>query len=148
MTATLLCLFMSWVVVPQAVAQESKHQEKVDKAHAADIDAAEKAAQSWLDLQDKENYSASWKAASSFFQKQVPESAWVRRMNAVRKPLDPVLTRTLYTADYEKKVPGLPHGDYVALVWETVFSNGHPSLESVVMTAENGAWKMIGYATQ
>ncbi len=131
-----------------AIGQESKSQQRADKAHTMEIEAAQKAAEAWLQVQDREQYEASWKAASSYFQQQVPQTAWVRRMNAVRKPLDPVLSRTLNTAEYKKELPGLARGVYVALVWETAFRDGHPSLESLVMKEENGQWKMVGYAAQ
>jgi hypothetical protein len=45
-------------------------------------------------------------------------------------------------------VPNLPKGEYVAFVYQTVFANGHPQVESVVMVHEGEAWKMVGYAVQ
>jgi hypothetical protein len=33
-------------------------------------------------------------------------------------------------------------------VYQTVFANGHPQVESVVMVHEGEVWKMVGYAVQ
>jgi hypothetical protein len=119
-----------------------------DSKHAAEIAAAQKAGDAWLQLLDAEKYDQCWQQSSAFFQKKVPEIAFQKGMDTVRKPLDPVVTRTLHTSEYKTELSGLPKGEYVAFVWETVFSNSKEMLESLIMTDEAGQWKMIGYAVQ
>lgn len=131
-----------WVLMrsPVALAADSKH--------AAEIAAAQKAGDAWLQLLDTEKYDQSWQQSSAFFQKKVPATAFQKGIETVRKPLDPVVTRTLHTAEYKTQLSGLPKGEYVVFVWETVFSNSKEMLESLIMTDEDGQWKMIGYAVQ
>lgn len=129
-------------------AQISKKQEKLNAQHADAIAAARTAAEAWLKIEDAETYDKSWAAASDYFRSQVPEEGWTRRMETTRKAIDPMLTRDLTATEWKEEVPNLPKGEYVAFVYETVFANGHPQLESLVMVHENGAWKMVGYAVQ
>ncbi len=131
-----------------AGAQITKKQEKINAKHADAIAAARTAAETWLKIEDAATYDKSWEAASSYFRSQVPEQGWVQRMQKVRKPLDPVLTRDLTATEWRTQVPNLSKGEYVALVYQTVFVNGQPELESIVMTHEGDAWKMVGYAVQ
>lgn len=129
-------------------AQVSKKQDKINAQHADAIAAARTAADAWMKIEDAQTYDKSWLAASDYFRSQVPEQGWVRRMETVRKSVDPVLSRDLTATEWRTEVPNLPRGEYVALVYETVFANGHPQLESVVMVHEGAAWKMVGYAVQ
>jgi hypothetical protein len=139
-----------WLLLPAlaANAQLSKKQEKLNAQHADAIASAQKAAEAWLKIEDSESYDKSWAAASDYFRSQVPEQGWVRRMAVTRKPLDPLVTRDLEASEWKSEVPNLPKGEYVAFVYQTVFANGHPQVESVVMVHEGDAWKMVGYAVQ
>ena len=129
-------------------AQLSKKQEKLNAQHADAIAAARTAAEAWLKIEDAETYEKSWAAASEYFRSQVPEQGWVRRMEVMRKALDPMLTRDLQASEWNTEMPNLPKGEYVAFVYQTVFANGHPQVETVVMVRERDAWKMVGYAVQ
>jgi hypothetical protein len=129
-------------------AQVSKKQEKINAQHADAIAAARTAAEAWLKIEDAEAYEKSWAAASDYFRSQVPEQGWVRRMTVTRKALDPMVTRDLEASEWKTEVPNLPKGEYVAFVYQTIFANGHPQLESVVMVHEHDSWKMVGYAVQ
>jgi hypothetical protein len=139
-----------WLLLPAlaANAQLSKKQEKLNAQHADAIASAQKAAEAWLKVEDAESYEKSWAAASEYFRSQVPEQGWVRRMGVTRKPLDPMVTRDLEASEWKAEVPNLPKGEYVAFVYQTVFANGHPQVESVVMVHEGDTWKMVGYAVQ
>jgi hypothetical protein len=143
-----LALVTGILAVLPANAQISKKQEKINAQHADAIAAARTAADEWLKIEDAETYDKSWDAASDYFRSQVPEKGWVRRMEMTRKALDPVLVRDLKASEWNTEMPNLPKGEYVAFVYETTFANGHPQLESVVMTHEGSGWKMVGYAVQ
>ena len=119
-----------------------------DNKHVPEIATAQIAAGAWLQVLDAENYDMCWKQSAALFQRNVPEAAFQKRMETIRKPVDPVVTRTLTASEYKKQLPGLPKGEYVAFVWDTVFSNSKESLESLVMVDEQGQWKMTGYAVQ
>lgn len=129
-------------------AQLSKQQEKLNAQHADAIAAARTAADAWLKIQDAETYDKSWAAASAYFRAQVPQQGWVRRMETVRKKIDPVLVRDVEASEWNTEMPNLPKGEYVAFVYQTTFADGHPQPESVVMVHEGGEWKMVGYAVQ
>ena len=143
------CVLVS-LLLPALVAgaQLTKKQEKLNAQHADAIAAARTAAETWLKIEDAESYDKSWQAASGYFRSQVPEQGWVRRMETMRRAIDPVLERELTASEWKTEMPNLPKGEYVAFVYETTFANGHPSVESLVMVAEGGAWKMVGYAIQ
>jgi hypothetical protein len=136
------------LLAPPGPAQLSKKQEKINAQHTDAIAAARAAAEAWLKIEDAESYDKSWAAASEYFRSRVPKQGWVERMAVTRKPLDPMVTRDLEASEWKTEVPNLPKGEYVAFVYQTVFANGHPQLESVVMVREGGAWKMVGYAVQ
>jgi hypothetical protein len=125
-----------------------RKQQKLNEQHADAIAAARPAADAWLKIQDAESYDKSWEAAADYFHQQVPEKGWERRMEQVRKPIDPVISREFTAAEWRSELPNLPPGEYVAFVWETVFVSGEPQLETVVMLHESGAWKMVGYSVQ
>jgi Protein of unknown function (DUF4019) len=129
-------------------AQISKKQEKINAQHADAIKAARTAADAWLKIEDAQTYDKSWAAGSDYFHSQVPEQGWVRRMETMRKAIDPVLVRDLQASEWNTEMPNLPKGEYVAFVYQTVFANGHPQVETVVMVREREAWKMVGYAVQ
>ncbi len=116
--------------------------------HTPEIAAAQIAAGAWLQLLDAEHYDTCWKQSAALFQQNVPEAAFQRRMETIRKPIDPMITRSLTASEYKKQLPGLPQGEYVALVWDTVFSNSKDTLESLIMVNEQGQWKMSGYSIQ
>ncbi|HZD75670.1 MAG TPA: DUF4019 domain-containing protein [Acidobacteriaceae bacterium] len=139
-----------WLLLPALAggAQLSRKQEKINAQHADAIAAAQTAAEAWLKIEDAESYDKSWAAAAEYFRSQVPEKGWVQHESEMRKPLDPLLARDLEASAWKTEVPNLPKGEYVAFVYQTTFANGHPQLESLVMTHEGDAWKMVGYAVQ
>ena len=144
------CVFVVWLLLPPLVvsAQLSKKQEKLNAQHADAIAAARTAAEAWLKIEDAETYDKSWAAASDYFRSQVPEQGWVKRMETMRKAIDPVLMRDLQATEWNTEMPNLPKGEYVAFVYQTTFADGHPQTESLVMVHEGGNWKMVGYAVQ
>jgi Protein of unknown function (DUF4019) len=131
-----------------AQAKLDKKQQKLNEQHADAIAAARPAAEAWLKIQDAETYDKSWEAAANYFHSQVPERGWEKRMELVRKSIDPVISREPTATEWRAELPNLPPGEYVAFLWETVFVSGLPQLETVVMMHEDGAWKMVGYSVQ
>jgi len=146
----LAALMLAWVSA-RAFAQTTEQQQQeqsASRAHAAQVDAAEKAASEWLALVDAGKYEASWKSAAPFLQRHLTAKDWEKRLDTVRKPIDPMVERTLHTTQYRDKFPGLPAGEYVAFVWETYFGAKRQMLESVIMSYDGEQWKTIGYAVQ
>ena len=146
----MLCLALLTSPLPFARAEDKqqKKEDAVNQAHAAEVDAAKKVALDWLALIDTDKYAESWKQSAAFLQAHFPQAAWQKHLDQMRKPLDPFVDRTLSNTEYRDQLPGLPPGQYVALVWESYFGTKHQMLESVVMTLDNGQWKPVGYAVQ
>jgi hypothetical protein len=128
--------------------KQQKKQDAINQAHAPQVAAAQKAAVDWLAIVDAEKYAESWKATAPFLQQHLSEAAWLKRMDSMRKPIDPLVERTLQTTQYRDQFPGLPQGQYVAFVWETYFGAKHSMLESVIMSFDGTTWKTVGYAVQ
>lgn len=128
--------------------KQQKKQDAINQAHSPQVAAAQKAAGEWLAIVDDEKYAESWKATAPFLQQHVSEAAWLNRMDTMRKPIDPLVERTLQTTQYREQFPGLPPGQYVAFVWETYFGAKHAMLESVIMSFDGTTWKTVGYAVQ
>ena len=128
--------------------KQQKKQDAINQAHAPQVAAAQKAAVDWLAIVDAEKYAESWKATAPFLQQHLSEAAWSNRLDTMRKPIDPLVERSLQTTQYRDQFPGLPPGQYVAFVWETYFGTKHAMLESVIMSFDGTTWKTVGYAVQ
>ncbi len=128
--------------------KQQRKQQSANAAHAAQIDAAKKVADEWLKVIDEEKYEEGWKQTAPYLKEHVPLAAWEKRLNDIRKTIDPMVDRTLSTTEYRDQLPGLPPGQYIAFVWETYFGVRHQMLESMVLSLTNGEWKVVGYAVQ
>lgn len=147
----IICVLLGLILPAMRAQKEDKQQKKQDainQAHAPQVAAAQTAANDWLTVVDAEKYSESWKAAAPFLQQHVSQTAWVKKLDTMRKPIDPLVERSLQTTQYREQFPGLPAGQYVAFVWETYFGTKKPMLESVIMSFDGTNWKAVGYAVQ
>jgi hypothetical protein len=107
--------------------------------------AAEKAAVDWLALVDATQYEASWNEAAALFKGQVSTSNWLKAVTAVRSPLGGVVARNLISATYATNLPGVPDGEYVVLMFQTVFENKAKAVETVTPMLDGNAWRVSGY---
>ena len=128
--------------------RQQKKRDAINQAHAPQVAAAQKAAVEWLAIVDAEKYAESWKAAAPYLQRQLSAAAWLKRLDTMRKPIDPLIHRSLQTTQYREQFPGLPPGQYVAFVWQTDFGAKHAVLESVIMSFDGTTWKTVGYAVR
>lgn len=113
---------------------------------AQDLKKATEAAELWLSLTDVQQYGASYKGAASAFQKAITQSDWEQALQTTRKPLGSLKTRILKSATFKKDLPGAPPGEYVIIVYDSVFANMPTVIETVTPMREvDGAWKVSGY---
>lgn len=113
---------------------------------ANDVKKATEAAELWLSHTDVQQYAATYKGAATVFQKAISQADWEQALEATRKPLGPVKTRTLKSATFKKDLPGAPPGEYVIIVFDSVFANKPAVIETVTpMRDADGAWKVSGY---
>ena len=122
--------------------------EAADPAVKAALDAAAKAAQSWLALDDADNWDACWDALAPPVKGQIARDAFADSLHTVRTELGKVTARHPHAVTFTHKMPGAPDGDYVVLQYDTDFANGS-ALETVIpMRTPDGSWRVSGYFVQ
>jgi hypothetical protein len=108
--------------------------------------AVQEAAQQWLSLVDAGHYAESWQNASSAFKHAVSQQQWQDALTVARRPLGSLEQRELKSAESKTDLPGAPDGEYVVLMFNTVFENKKAALETVTMQLEkDGIWRSSGY---
>tara|TARA_B100000678_G_scaffold178115_1_gene148576 strand:- start:36 stop:803 length:768 start_codon:yes stop_codon:yes gene_type:complete len=103
------------------------------------------AARDWAGILDRGEWAESWSKAAHFFQTQVTKDKWVSQVQPVRGPLGAVTSRTFASGQRMTTLPGGMTGNYALVVFRTDFANAKGATETVTLTRENGAWKVIGY---
>ncbi len=117
-------------------------------AYAADdnLKASTDAAQKWLALVDAGKYAESWDQSSSLFKEKITKEKWEQALNQVRSPLGKVESRQFKAAQFQTDVPNAPPGKYMIIQYQTKFSNGDPTIETITpMVDKDGTWRVSGY---
>lgn len=108
--------------------------------------AAQHEAREWLALTDRDDASASWKRSGPVFQQQMPETKWRVSLDAARKPLGAVKSRTVERTEFSRNPANTPPGDYAHLLFRTEFDKKPDARESVTLRMEaDGTWHVVGY---
>ena len=108
--------------------------------------AAVEPAQTWLQGIDNGNYAPSWTNAAAYFQSAMTSEKWVEAVQQVRKPLGPLVSRKVKSAQEMTSLPGAPDGRYIVMQFETSFANKKSAIETVTfMQEKDGQWKSCGY---
>lgn len=129
-------MMMGLILAPVAAFAQNANKEK----------AAAAAAEKWLGLVDKSEYSQSWKEASTNFRDRVSEEKWEQAAQSVRKPLGKLMTRKLANQTYRESLPGAPDAQYVVMQFDTSFANKKSAVETVTaMLDKDGKWRIAGY---
>jgi len=119
-----------------------------DPAVKAATDAAGKAAQAWLALDDADNWDACWDALAPPVKGQIAREAFADSLRTVRNELGKASARRPHAVTFTHKMPGAPDGDYVVLQYDTDFAKGS-ALETVIpMRMPDGSWRVSGYFVQ
>lgn len=109
-------------------------------------DAAQAAAESWLELVDSGNYEESWEEAAELFKGAVTVDRWKQAAAGARGPLGELVSRKVKSRRYTEEIPGGPDGKYVVLQFETEFENKASAIETVTpMVDPDGVWRVSGY---
>ena len=107
---------------------------------------ARSAALGWLALVDAGDYARSWSEGAEYFRKSVPQSEWIRSVSQVRGPLGGLKSRRLLSAEYARRLPGAPDGEYFVLQFRTSFEQRAGLTETVTpMKDPDGHWRVSGY---
>lgn len=105
-----------------------------------------KDADSWVGLVDSGQYAKSWEEAAPVFQAAVTADQWAATLKRVREPLGKVRTRIVQSATRTSKLPGVPDGDYVVILYETSFEHKETGQETVFLSRERDKeWRVAGY---
>jgi hypothetical protein len=108
--------------------------------------AAVSSAEKWLGMIDEGKYAESWKGSAELFRNAVTQEQWVQSLQAVRKPLGKLLSRTVKSKTYKTSLPGAPDGEYVVIEFSTSFENKKTAVETVTpMKDKDGKWRVSGY---
>ena len=110
--------------------------------------AAVMAAREFLALIDAADYAQSWDVTARFFKQKVTKESWVKEIEILRPKSKSLVERKLRSAEYSKSksVSGIPDGEYVVIVFDTIFADKQGAIEIVTPTLEpDGHWRVSGY---
>jgi Protein of unknown function (DUF4019) len=95
---------------------------------------------------DTGEYAKSWDKAASFFKERLSKDQWVKALEAVRKPLGKLISRTTASTTYTTSLPGAPDGKYVVIQYNSSFGHKKSAVETVTpMLDKDGKWRVAGY---
>jgi hypothetical protein len=120
-------------------------------------DAAQAAAESWLKLVDRGEYSASWDRAARAFKGAIKQTDWDQEAKGVRTPLGKLVSRRVKSREYTEKMPATRViggrvytwgiGKYVVVQYDAVFAKKASAVETVISMADpDGVWRVSGYS--
>lgn len=112
---------------------------------SASQSAGVSSAREWVALVDSQRWQDSWRTAGTLFKSQVTAAEWASTIQAVRKPLGAVSSRTRQSATRSSSLPGAPAGEYEIVQFQTSFAEKSGAIETVVLAREDSGWKVAGY---
>ncbi len=109
-------------------------------------EAAQRAAEPWLEAIDRGDALASHALAAAVFRAAVTPDQWLDSLVRVQQSLGRAVSRTLRSSRFATELPGAPDGEYVLLEYATEFEHKKNGTETVVMMREpSGEWRLSGY---
>jgi len=116
----------------------------------SDADAAQAAAEAWLELVDRADYSASWEQAASVAKSQTTREQWQASMASMRAARE-IVSRKLKSRSDTYENPGLSpcsyRGKYVVLMYAAGLAGEDEADETLVTIRDTGAvWRVAGYS--
>jgi hypothetical protein len=109
-------------------------------------EAALKASGRWLAMVDAGRYGESWDESAQVFRAALTKDKWKESLNAVRKPLGKLVSRSVKVKQYTTSLPGAPDGEYIVIQYTTSFENKKSAVETVTpMLDKDGTWRVSGY---
>ena len=112
-----------------------------------DVEAiAVAAAEEFLILVDQGEYVKSWEQASSLFAERIPKEQWVEGISRFRPMFGAIKQRTLKGSHLAKNLPGATSGEYVLILFTSVFELKDSAVETITMMRDvDGQWRAAGY---
>jgi len=106
---------------------------------------ARNAAQEWLTLLDRGDYSEAFEWEAQDFRIYRTQNQFVRYMQARRAPFGRTLARSIVGAANIKKFAGVPEGNYESIIFKTAFEKKSPTAERVILVRQAVGWRVIDY---
>jgi hypothetical protein len=113
---------------------------------AAEVTAATEQATHWLDALDVGRYAEGWNGLATVMKQGRSLEDWTADVSGPREQLGKPVIRTLQHAEFSTTVRGAPTGNYVTVSYLSQFSNAPPVLETILLTLEDGQWRIAGYS--
>lgn len=108
--------------------------------------ASAEIAKDWLKLVDDGKYAESWNSASLRTKMTIQKGEWEQIMEATRKPLGRTLSRAISVQQIVENPKGLPVGQYMMIVYKTVFANKSEGTELVTLVlGDDNRWHVMTY---
>ncbi len=121
----------------------------ITSALAEDYDPRDvvNAAEDFVSLIDYGLFAESWEEGDPLLQIRTPREEWIGRLALERDLFGWVLHRSPRVSTYRDSLPGLPDGDYVIVVFDSVFERKRAAVETLIMVLDaEGGWKSVGYS--
>lgn len=144
MSITLALLAFSAMPVQDAVPAASVASSVAVSPTPASEAAAIDAARQFLDLVDRDDWTASWQATHKSFQLLNTVEWWAETSGKVRDKMGQVRSRELATVDFR---PAPPNG-YWTITFKATYSNKGSVLERLSLASENGGWKVAAISVE
>ena len=108
--------------------------------------AVQGAARAWLQYIDRSDAQGAWNAAGKKFQSALTQELWAQELKKAQTRLGKMQQRTVGPARFQKKIAGMPEGEYAQILFRTIFANKPDGSESLTLEREaDGQWRVIGY---
>ena len=117
---------------------------------APDRETAVPVAEQWLQLIDRDDYTASWRAGAEFAQRSITPEKWEQLLRTSRDAMGPTVSRQLYSVEIQQDIPGargnILRGTFAIVLFDTAFGNFPSARETVPLLLEaDGRWRPVGY---
>jgi hypothetical protein len=143
-TVAIVCILIYLGLV--SCGEKSEEKKVITTEYAEKEKAAQEIADAWLQLVDVGEYEKSWDDAADYFKGAISKEDWKKSLEAGRKPLGKIVSRTVTSAKYSTSLPGTPDGEYVVIQYEASFENKQSAVETVTpMKDKDGEWRVSGY---
>lgn len=99
----------------------------------------------YLGLIDRGKYGEAFKGASKFMTAKVDAKKFKQGIEGAKAQLGARKARKFQSAQPTKALPGAK-GNFVVLTWSSSFANLPQGREVLVVSLEDGKWKLAGYS--
>jgi len=104
------------------------------------------AAEAWLTLLDRKEYSQCWEDASGHLKGAVDRHEFIKKVGGLLESLGKAASRTLKSEEYATELPAMPDGHYFVLQYKTAFAKKASATETITVTrSKDKKWRVIGY---